>query len=67
MRVDELERILRAPESQEELRRGYAAARARVEELVKQRGLPAVLGWVERGLPRELLGAAQAPEQRRQN
>ncbi|HSC77836.1 MAG TPA: SpoIID/LytB domain-containing protein, partial [Candidatus Acidoferrales bacterium] len=67
MRVDELERILRAPQSQEELRRGYAAARVRVEELVKQRGLPAVLGWAERGLPRELLGATQAPEQRRQN
>ncbi len=67
MRADELERILSRPQSQEELRRGYAAARARVEELVKQRGLPAVLGWVERGLPRELLGAAQAPEQRRQN
>ncbi len=67
LRPEEIERILSQPQSQEELRRGYAAARARVEELVKQRGLPTVLSWVERGIPRELLGAAQTPEQRRQN
>jgi len=49
--LEQLERMLSQPRSEEELRRAYAAARARVEELVARHGLPAVLGWVEAGLP----------------
>ncbi|MCI0402144.1 MAG: SpoIID/LytB domain-containing protein [Acidobacteria bacterium] len=47
----QLERILSAPRSEQEQRRAYAAARARVDEMVARHGLPAVLGWVEEGLP----------------
>ena len=67
MPIEDVERILSRPQSQEELRRAYAAARARVGELVKQRGLPTILSWVERGLPRELLSAPQPPQQGRQH
>jgi stage II sporulation protein D len=49
--VEQLERMLAASRTEEELRRAYAAARARVDELVGQHGLPTVLQWVERGMP----------------
>jgi stage II sporulation protein D len=49
--LEQLERMLAAPRSEEELRRAYAAARARVDELVARHGLPMVLQWIERGLP----------------
>jgi len=51
MSLGQLERMLSQPHSEEELRRAYAAARARVEELVGRHGLPTVLQWIERGLP----------------
>jgi stage II sporulation protein D len=49
--VEPLERMLAAPQSEEELRRAYAAARSRVDELVERHGQATVLRWVERGLP----------------
>jgi stage II sporulation protein D len=64
---EQLERMLAAPRSEEELRRAYAAARARVAELVEKHGLAAVLQWVERGLPKSLADGAVAGQQRRQN
>jgi stage II sporulation protein D len=52
----ELDRRLREARTEEELRRAYDAAQARVEALIVQHGKTTVLGWVERGLPSELLG-----------
>lgn len=49
--LEQVERMLLQPRSEQELRRAYAAARGRVAELVARHGLPAVLGWVERGVP----------------
>ncbi len=49
-----LERQLRSPRSPEELRRAYAAASARVGQLMKRHGEQEVLRWVERGLPGNL-------------
>jgi stage II sporulation protein D len=56
-----LEKSLRAPASEEELRRAYAGARARVAQLARQHGKAALLDWVQNGLPAELnlSGAAQ--------
>jgi hypothetical protein len=55
-----LEKSLRAPASEEELRRAYAGARARVAQLAQQHGKAALLDWVQNGLPAELAsGGAQ--------
>lgn len=53
----EIDRALRNARSEAELRRAYAAARAQVEALIAQHGTATVQGWVERGLPAELLAA----------
>jgi stage II sporulation protein D len=49
-----LEKSLRAPASEEELRHAYAGARARVAQLARQHGKEALLGWVQNGLPANL-------------
>ena len=49
-----LEKALRAPQSEDELRRAYAGARARVAQLAQQNGKDALLNWVQNGLPPEL-------------
>ena len=49
-----LEKALKSPASEEELRRAYADSRARVAQLVRQHGKEAVLNWVHNGLPAEL-------------
>src|ERR1035437_2035455 len=55
-----LEKSLRAPASEEELRHAYAGARARVAQLARQHGKAALLDWVQNGLPAELAsGGAQ--------
>ncbi len=60
-----LEKSLRAPASEEELRRAYADARARVAQLARQHGKDALLGWVQNGLPANLAASgAQRPEGR---
>jgi stage II sporulation protein D len=49
-----LETSLRAPQSEEELRRAYAEARARVAQLAQQHGKDTLLAWVQNGLPPDL-------------
>jgi len=51
--VAALEKALRAPASEAELRQAYAAARARVAQLAQQHGKQALLDWVQNGLPAE--------------
>lgn len=46
-----VEKALRAPQSEEELRRAYAEAHARVAQLAQQNGKDALLDWVQNGLP----------------
>jgi hypothetical protein len=55
-----LEKTLRAPASEEELRHAYAGARARVAQLARQRGKGALLDWVQNGLPPELTASGDA-------
>ncbi len=66
--LDALTRALRQPRSRAETYRAYDAAQWRVKELVETYGRGAVLGWVERGLPAELLagwgGSAHSTEKR---
>jgi stage II sporulation protein D len=52
--IASLEKALRAPQSEEELRRAYAEARARVAQLAQQNGKDALLDWVQNGLPANL-------------
>jgi stage II sporulation protein D len=54
-----LEKTLRAPQSEEELRQAYTEARARVAHLAQQHGKDALLEWVQNGLPAELASAFQ--------
>ncbi|MGC2109412.1 MAG: SpoIID/LytB domain-containing protein [Candidatus Korobacteraceae bacterium] len=59
-----LERALRAPQSEEELRRAYAEARTRVAQLAQQHGKDALLDWVQNGLPPDLAGNIQRAGER---
>jgi stage II sporulation protein D len=52
--LSSLEKTLRSPTSEEELRRAYAGARARVAQLARQHGKEALLDWVRNGLPADL-------------
>lgn len=54
-----LEKSLRSPQSEEELRHAYAEARARVAQLAQQYGKDALLQWVQNGLPAEATGTIQ--------
>jgi stage II sporulation protein D len=53
----EIDRALRAARNEAQLRQAYAAARKQVNVLIAQHEIAVVLGWVERGLPAELLAA----------
>lgn len=55
-----LEKALRAPQSEEELRRAYNSARARVAQLAQQNGKDALLDWVQNGLPANLAASETA-------
>jgi stage II sporulation protein D len=60
-----LEKSLRSPASEEELRHAYAGARARVAQLARQHGKAALLDWVQNGLPANLAASGtQRPEGR---
>ena len=48
--VSALEKALRAPSSEEELRRAYAEAQARVAKLAQQHGKQALMMWLQEGL-----------------
>ncbi len=58
--VASLERALRAPQSEEELRRAYSASRARVAQLAQQHGKETLLQWVQNGLPANLTASGAA-------
>ena len=60
--VASLEKALLAPQSDEELRRAYSEARARVALLAQQNGKDALLDWAQNGLPANV--AASGPAQR---
>ena len=49
--VGSIEKIFHSPQSEQELRRAYAAAQARVAQLAQQHGKEALLDWVQNGLP----------------
>ena len=51
-----LEKALRAPASDDELRLAYAEARGRVAQLAQQHGRQALLDWVQNGLPAQVAG-----------
>jgi stage II sporulation protein D len=54
-----LEKSLRSPQSEEELREAYAQARSRVAHLVQQRGKETVLEWLQHGgIPPDLLSSS---------
>jgi stage II sporulation protein D len=55
-----VEKALRAPASEEELRHAYAAARARVAQLARQHGKQTLIDWVQNGLPPELTASRAA-------
>jgi len=50
-----LEKSLRAPQSERELRNAYAEARARVAALAEEHGKEALIQWIQNGLPPELV------------
>ena len=57
--VAALEKALRAPASEEQLRAAYAEAYARVAQLARQHGKDALLEWVQNGLPTEIAPAGK--------
>ncbi len=59
MDIAELEKSLRAPQTEDELRRAYAEACRRVAQLAQQHGKEALLDWVQNGLPPDVAGTPQ--------
>ncbi len=49
--VAALEKTMRDPASEQQLRQAYASARERVAQLVRKYGKPEVMKWVQNGLP----------------
>ena len=58
--VTALDKALRAPASEEQLRTAYAEAYARVAELARQHGKAALIGWVQNGLPSDVASGTTA-------
>ncbi len=56
MSLAQVERSLRSPASQEDLRAAYAAAQAQVAILARRNGKPGVIAMLSDGLPAELRG-----------
>jgi stage II sporulation protein D len=59
--VAALEKVLRAPASEEQLRSAYAEAQRRVAQLARQHGKETLLGWVQNGLPTEVANGVRSP------
>jgi stage II sporulation protein D len=57
----EMEAILRNPATRAMQEKAYAAARARVASLIRQDGKSAVLDWLSRGIPSDVLSKSGAP------
>jgi stage II sporulation protein D (peptidoglycan lytic transglycosylase) len=55
-----LEKALRAPASEEQLRTAYAEAQSRVTQLAREHGMEALLYWVQDGLPTEIAGGTRS-------
>jgi len=51
--VAELEKALRNPASEQEMRQAYAEAQARVAQLVAQNGRETVIRWLQDGVPKQ--------------
>ena len=58
--VAALEKALRSPASEEQMRAAYAEAQRRVAQLARQHGKEALLGWVQNGLPTEVASGTRA-------
>jgi stage II sporulation protein D len=56
-----LESSLRAPQSEQELRRAYLQAQARVAQLAQQHGKDTLIDWVQNGIPPEVTAQVNAP------
>ncbi len=52
--LNSLEKTLKSPASEEELRHAYAGAQARVAQLARQHGKEALINWMQNGMPPEL-------------
>ncbi len=62
--VAALEKALRAPVSEEQLRAAYVEARNRVTQLAEQHGKQALLDWVQNGLPTEIASGTRSHDGR---
>jgi stage II sporulation protein D len=49
--IDALNKALRSPVNEQEIRRAYADAQMRITRLVTQKGRAEVIGWLQNGLP----------------
>ena len=49
--IDALNKALRSPASEQEMRQAYAEAQSRVAKLVTQHGRETVIGWLQKGMP----------------
>jgi hypothetical protein len=49
--VAALEKALRAPSSEQELRQAYADAQARVAKLAQEHGTGTLVNWLKNGVP----------------
>jgi len=49
--VDDLNKALRNPASEEQLRQAYAEAQARVAKMAREHGNSAMVDWLQNGLP----------------
>ncbi len=56
-----LEKALRSPASEEQMRAAYAEAQRRVAQLARQHGRQALIDWVQNGLPTEVAITARVP------
>src|SRR5271166_6365023 len=59
-----LEKALRAPASEEQLRAAYAEAYSRVARLTREHDKAALLDWVQNGLPTEVATGTRVPDGR---
>ena len=55
-----LEKALRAPANEEQLRAAYAEAYGRVSQLAQEHGKSALLDWMQNGLPTEIASGARS-------
>jgi stage II sporulation protein D len=59
--VTSLDKALRAPASEEQLRAAYAEAYSRVARLAREHGKDVLLDWLQNGVPTEIATGTLAP------